>query len=146
MPKFDALALFDKTICQRVKRAVTKWNVLYNVFVTEWHVYLPSFVTTLTAELMMSHKGQEKTGGYRQNVSCFSCSLWLNKNEALQIRDSRRSRCCSQSVTTTVSMPRARPSFFNSAAWCPTPSAKWCVGPSIDQRRRNVRTSGLKSP
>ena len=29
-PKFDALALFDKTIRQRVKRVVTKWNVLYN--------------------------------------------------------------------------------------------------------------------
>jgi len=48
MPNFDALALFDKTIRQRVKHAVTKWNVLYNVFVTEWHVYTYPFVTTST--------------------------------------------------------------------------------------------------
>ena len=50
------------------------------------------------------------------------------------------------SVTTTVSMPRARPSFLISAAWWPMPRAKWCVGPSSDHLRRNVRTSGGNLP
>ena len=39
-------------------------------------------------------------------------------------RDVAKRVHCFSSVTTTVSMPRARPSFFSSAAWWPMPSAK----------------------
>ena len=46
-------------------------------------------------------------------------------------------------VTFTHSIFNTFAIFCISSAWCPIPSAKWWVGPSMHQLRKNVRISGL---